>query len=98
MLGGVYDPFSKIFGGSDDSDGAFPSIHIGVVRSYKASTNSVMVLVPTVNSGSAMGPCKVMKNYGVRTGGTQKLPVKGDKVVVAFLDGSINSAIVLGFL
>lgn len=96
MLNGVFDPFSGITGEKEE-DTSFPSIHVGVVRSYIASTNSVMVLVPTVNSGSAIGPCKVMKNYGVRTG-TQKLPAKGDKVVVAFLDGSVNSAIVLGFL
>jgi hypothetical protein len=97
MLNGVFDPFSGISGEKEENT-SFPSIHVGSVRSYIASTNSVMVLVPTVNSGSAIGPCKVMKNYGVRTGLTQKLPVKGDKVVVAFLDGSINSAIVLGFL
>jgi hypothetical protein len=95
MLGGVYDPFSKIFGGSDDSDGAFPSIHIGVVRSYKASTNSVMVLVPTVNSGSAIGPCKVMRPYAQPP---TSQPQKGQKVVVALIDGSLNSAIVLGYL
>jgi hypothetical protein len=97
MLNGVFDPFSSITGEKQE-DTSFPAIHVGRVRSYIASTNSVMVLVPTVNSGSAIGPCKVMKNYGVRTGGTQKLPAKGDNVVVAFLDGSINSAIVLGFL
>jgi hypothetical protein len=97
MLSGVFDPFSRITGEKEEDTG-FPAIHVGSVRSYIASTNSVMVLVPTVNSGSAIGPCKVMKNYGVRTGGTQKLPAKGDKVIVAFLDGSINSAIVLGFL
>ena len=97
MVGGVFDPFSRIVSGPSD-EGQFPSIHIGVVRSYISSTNSAMVLVPTINSGSEIGPCKVMKNYGVFTGLTNKSPVKGDKVVVALIDGSINSAIVLGYL
>ncbi len=95
MLGGVYDPFSKILGGSDDSDDVFPSIHIGVIRSYKASTNSVMVSVPTINSGSAIGPCKVMRPYAQPS---TSVPQKGQKVVVALIDGSLNSAIVLGYL
>lgn len=97
MLSGAFDPFSGISGGGDTDD-TFPSIHIGVIQSYKSSTNSVMVLVPTINSGSAIGPCKVMKNYGVLTGLTTRTPNKGDKAIVALIDGSLNSAIVLGYL
>lgn len=94
MFGGVFDPFSNIAnGGSEDSQ--FPAIHVGVVKSYISSTNSVMVLIPTVNSGSAIGPCKVMRPYAMPP---TTVPTKGQKVVVAFLDGSINSAIVLGYL
>lgn len=97
MLGGVFDPFSRLSGERPEEDN-FPSIHIGVVKSYIVSTNSVMVLVPTINSGSAIGPCKVMKNYGVLTGLSTRTPQKGDKVVLALIDGSLNAAVVLGYL
>lgn len=99
MLSGVFDPFSRISGGTDNSDD-FPAIHIGVVKSYIPSTNSAMVLVPTVNSGSAIGPCKVMKHYGptLIPSPTVQSPKKGDKVIVAFIDGALNSAVVLGYL
>lgn len=97
MLGGVFDPFARLTGNSENTD-TFPSIHVGVVKSYISATNSVMILVPTINTGSAIGPCKVMKNYGVATGLTTKTPQKGDKAVVALIDGSPNSAIVLGYL
>ena len=97
MLGGVFDPFSRLSGGRPEEDN-FPSIHVGVVKSYIASTKSVMVLVTTINSGSAIGPCKVMNNYGAVTGATNRVPQKGDKVVVALIDGSLNAAVVLGYL
>lgn len=97
MLSGIFDPFNNISGGGNQGE-SFPAIHIGKVASYIPSTNSVMVIVPTVNTGSAIGPCKVMKNYGVLTGLTNRNPQKGDKVVVAFIDGSLNSAVVLGYL
>jgi hypothetical protein len=93
MAGGVFDPFSKI---SDGGDSESPSIvHIGKVASYIPSTNSVMVMVPTINTSSAIGPCKVMRPYAQPP---TSLPQKGQKVVVALIDGSLNSAIVLGFL
>ena len=94
MFGGVFDPFAAVTSDSLEG-GQFPSIHIGVVRSYIASTNSAMVVVPTINSGSAIGPCKVMRPYAQPP---TTLPTKGQKVVVALIDGSINSAIVLGYL
>lgn len=94
MLGGVFDPFSRISGERPELDN-YPSIHIGVVKSYIASTNSAMVVVPTINSGSAIGPCKVMRPYGMPPT-TQ--PTKGQKVVIALIDGSLNSAVVLGYL
>ena len=96
MLGGVFDPFSRFETSNGNAEELFPSIHVGVVKSYKISTNSVMVLVNTINSSSAIGPCKVMRNYGTATG--TRTPVKGDKVVVAFLEGKLNSAVVLGYL
>ena len=97
MLGGVFDPFSRLSGERPEEDN-FPSIHIGVVKSYIASTNSVMVAATTINASNASGPCKVMKNYGAVTGTTNRVPQKGDKVVVALIDGSVNAAVVLGYL
>lgn len=94
MLSGVFDPFSRLSGEQPEQD-IFPSIHIGVIKSYIASTNSAMVLVPTINSGSEIGPCKVMRPYGMPPT-TQ--PTKGQKVVIALIDGSLNSAVVLGYL
>lgn len=94
MLSGAFDPFSRISGNVSDSEN-YPSIHIGIVKSYKSSTNSVMVVVPTINTSSAIGPCKVMRPYGQPP---TSLPTKGQKVVVALIDGSLNSAIVLGYL
>jgi len=96
MLSGAFDPFSRLETNNGNAEELFPSIHVGVVKSYKISTNSVMVLVNTVNTSSEIGPCKVMRNYGTATG--TRRPVKGDKVIVAFLDGKLNSAVVLGYL
>ena len=98
MLSGVFDPFSNIEINNGDAEELFPSIHIGVVKSYTASTNSVIVSVPTVNTSSPIGPCKVMRNYGIVGGPGDIVPRKNDKVVVAFLEGKLNSAVVLGFL
>ncbi len=97
MLSGAFDPFARISGERPEQDN-FPSIHVGVVKSYITATKSVMVLVPTINSGSTIGPCKVMKNYGVATGYSTRIPQKNDKVIIALIDGSLNSAIVLGYL
>lgn len=95
MLGGVFDPFSRLERGSS-GDEFTSGVHVGVVKSYKPSTNSAMVLVSSINTASAIGPCKVMKPYG--SSSTARVPVKGDKVIVAFIDNGLNNAIVLGYL
>jgi hypothetical protein len=99
MRGGIYDPFSHIGDyGSDEAQDVStvkPSIHMGIVKSYDSTLKTCMVLVPSINDLSTIGPCKMLKPYN-STGFVA--PVKGDKVVVAFLDSKLSQLVILGKL
>lgn len=95
MLSGVFDPFSGITGDTPGQPDIQPTIHIGKVKAYSATTKSCMVLVSSVHPTEAIGPCRVMKPNSLAT---YKAPVTGDIVVVAFLDGEFNDMVVLGLL
>lgn len=99
MRGGIYDPFSHIgdYGSSEAEDvsAVKPSIHMGIVKSYNPTLKTCMVLVPSINDQSPIGPCKTLKPYNSSGFIT---PVKGDKVVVAFIDSKLNQLVILGKL
>jgi hypothetical protein len=94
-LGGAYDPFSNISGSQDTEDVVSPGVHVGVVKRYISSTHSCMVLVPTVNDTDPIGPVRIMKPL---QGGVVSAPAINAKVIVGFLDGKFNNAIILGYL
>jgi hypothetical protein len=96
MLGGTFDPFSRVTGNSNLDDVISPGVHIGIVKRYIASTKSCMVLVPTVNDSEPIGPVRIMNPFF--TGTTIVAPAVNTKVVVAFLDGAFNNAVILGYL
>jgi len=91
MRGGVFDPFSSFTG---ESGGGVPSasVHIGVVKSYIASSKTCMVTVPNISGIEAIGPMQVMQPFST----TFDAPEIGDTVIIAFLDGEFNNAVVLG--
>jgi hypothetical protein len=95
MLGGVYDPFSNIAGSEDIEDVVSPGVHVGIVKRYISSTHSCMVLIPSVNDTDPIGPVRIMKPL---QGGAISAPAINSKVVVGFLDGKFNNAIILGYL
>ncbi len=95
MLGGVYDPFSNIAGSKGVEDVVSPGVHVGIVKRYISSTHSCMVLIPSVNDTDPIGPVRIMKPL---QGGAVSAPAINSKVVVGFLDGKFNNAIILGYL
>jgi hypothetical protein len=92
---GLYDPFYGIEGKNNTEGVVTAGIHIGVVKRYISSTHSCMVLIPTVNDTDPIGPVRIMKPL---QGGTVSAPAINSKVVVGFLDGNFNNAIILGYL
>lgn len=95
MAGGIYDPFSNIAGISDIEDVVSPGIHVGIVKRYISTTHSCMVLVPSVNDTDPIGPVRIMKPL---QGGSISNPAVNAKVIVGFLDGKFNNAVILGYL
>jgi hypothetical protein len=95
MLGGTYDPFSRITSNANIDDIISPGIHIGIVKRFIASTKSCMVLVPSVNTTDPMGPFRIMAPFSTPF---SQYPAVNTKVIVAFLDGSFKNAVILGYL
>lgn len=90
MIGGMFDPFQRF-----DSMGSImptASIHIGIVKSYTSATKTCMVTVPVVSGEEPIGPMQVMQPLVNQ----YHAPSVGDTVIVAFLDGEFNNAVVLG--
>lgn len=93
MRRGLYDPFYSVSGDDPENNVPTPSIHVGVVRGYISSTKTCMVSVPTISGNDAIGPMQIVRSMD---DSSFVPPDIGDKVVVAFLDGSFNNAVVLG--
>lgn len=93
MLGGIYDPFFSISGDDPNNSVISAGIHIGVVKSYISSTKTCMVVVPSVSGKEAVGPMQLMRSF---SSSSFNAPSIGDKVVVAFIDGTFNNGVVLG--
>lgn len=95
MLGGVFDPFSKLSGNSSDAKVITPGIHVGIVKRYISNTHSCIVLVPSVNDSDPIGPIRIMRPFH---SGAITQPSINSKVIVAFIDGQFNNAVILGYL
>ena len=95
MFGGIYDPFSAIANNSNIDDVISPGIHIGIVKRFILATKSCMVLIPSVNDTDPMGPFRIMAPFSTPF---NDYPEVNTKVVVAFLDGTFNNAVILGYL
>jgi hypothetical protein len=95
MFGGLYDPFQRIDTNQNLYETVSPGTHIGIVKRYISSTQSCMVLVPSVNDTDPIGPVRIMKPS---SGASISAPAINSKVVVVFLDGVFNNAIILGYL
>lgn len=94
MFGGIFDPFSEIANNANIDDVVSPGIHIGIVKRFISATNSCMVLIPSVNDTDSMGPFRIMAPFSTPF----TSPSVNTKVVVAFLDGTFNNAVILGYL
>lgn len=93
MRRGLYDPFYSISGEDPESSIIPASIHIGVVKGYIAATKTCMVTVSSVSGNEPIGPMQIMRSMD---DSAFVAPEIGDIVVVGFIDGSFNNAVVLG--
>jgi hypothetical protein len=88
------DPFRHLQGTDSPAEIKQPGIYVGVVKTVDATTRTVTVIVPAVADGNtALGPARVMAPIA---SGTPAMPTIGMKVVVAFLNNSYDTLVVLG--
>jgi hypothetical protein len=88
------DPFRNIQAPESPAVLKEPGIYVGVVKTVDATTRTVTVIVPAVaDANTALGPARVMAPIA---SGTPAMPTIGMKVVVAFLNNSYDTLVVLG--
>ena len=87
------DPFRNLEREDGPAVIQLPGMYVGVVKTVDAVTRTVTVLVPAVNATSAIGPARVMAPI---SGGALAMPTIGMKVVVAFLNNTYDTLVVLG--
>lgn len=89
------NPFD-VFSGFDTEPTETGTTFIGIVKKYMSDTKSCMVLVPEIDDSEVLGPFRIMRSFSSLTSFIP--PSVNDKVVVAFLDGSLDNAVLLGVL
>jgi hypothetical protein len=88
------DPFRYLQSTTGPAEIKQPGIYVGIVKTVDATTRTVTVTVPAVADGNtALGPARVMAPIA---SGTPAMPTIGMKVVVAFLNNSYDTLVVLG--
>lgn len=88
------DPFRNIQAPESPAVLKEPGIYVGIVKTVDATTRTVTVTVAAVaDNNTALGPARVMAPI---SGGTPAMPTIGMKVVVAFLNNSYDTLVVLG--
>jgi hypothetical protein len=87
------DPFRNLEREDGPAVIQLPGMYVGTVKTVDATTRTVTVVVPAVNATSAIGPARVMAPIA---SGTPAMPTIGMKVVVAFLNNTYDTLVVLG--
>lgn len=93
MRPNVFDVFSDFGGGQIPS---FGGIYVGIVKKYDSTTKSCMVLVPEIDRQEVLGPFRTTMPF--INPSSYVAPSLNDKVIVAFLDESLENAVLLGVL